>query len=283
MGKMMKTVMRVATALLLGTHMVSAQTREVVKELNSQGFWMPYTKWLGSDQDMEQYLYSIGDYSPVTLQRTLEALADDEKRAGKMMAAYRDIVGKKMNKMARKRLENLFDDVEAALRAFDDASQAQRRAKTLRSRIEAELKTRPEATMPAGRLNYFSYGTHNGFAASGFSVELQRNSDGHGGRLERQIEQRFVSEEEPMKTETAAVGDEVLERVRQIIEQGGLYKVGRSYMPDYDVTDASNWSLSMHFEGTDINSSGYAVGPDYGDALSQVLKYLDEVLKGVRS
>lgn len=280
MEKIMRKMMGLATAFLLSTNVVTAQTSKVVEELNKSGFWMPYVQWLSDDGRMNGYLSRVDKYSIGSLEHTLESLGEDYKRAEQLLAARRDIVGKKKGKKATALLAKHFKDVEAAERAFLAAQQAQERIKVLRGRIESELRMRADAVMPAGELKLFSYHFGNGFAGTHFSIELQRNDNGHGGKLTRLNENRmFGPEEEQAKPEVAEVEDSVFQRVRDIIEQGQLYKVGHEYMPDFDITDASSWSLGIYFEGGSISSGGYAVGPDYGDALNEVIKYLGQLLK----
>ena len=70
------------------------------------------------------------------------------------------------------------------------------------------------------------------------------------------------------------VADSVFQRVRDMVESGKLYEVGKHYSPDVMVTDASSWSLSIRFEGGSISSGGYASGPDHYEALREIEKYL---------
>ena len=58
-----------------------------------------------------------------------------------------------------------------------------------------------------------------------------------------------------------------------------LYEIGQDYYPDFDITDASSWSLSIFFEKGDISSGGYASSPDHSDALSEIQKYLAGLCK----
>ena len=75
------------------------------------------------------------------------------------------------------------------------------------------------------------------------------------------------------------VDDSVFQRVRDMVESGMLYEIGKDYYPDFDITDASSWSLSIYFEKGDISSGGYATSPDHSDALSEIERYLAGMFK----
>lgn len=87
-------------------------------------------------------------------------------------------------------------------------------------------------------------------------------------------------EEEEKPVVPKEVNDSVFQRVREMVEQGRLYEVGRHYMPDYDILDASNWSLYIVFEQGSIGSGGYAEGPDHHDTLHAIINYLTKIFKG---
>lgn len=270
----MKNLLTTLAALLMGSGPVMAQTDEVVKELNRSGFWMPYVQWLQSDERMEGYLSNLSDYSIPTMEGTLEWLERDRERAKALLDARKDIVGRKKGKKAAALLAKHFTDVSAAMKAFDAATAVEKRIDRIRSAIKREISSRPEATMPTGRLIYFSFSNGNGFAGYHEEVTLERNKNGTGGKLTIKVQRMRTPEEMDKKPQTAEVADSVFQRARDIIETGKLYQMGRNYMPDVEIMDANSWSMYIILEGGNISSGGYAAGPDHSDTLSEVIQYL---------
>ena len=229
-------IVLLAAVLFWGCGMASAQTEEAVEELNSRGFWTPYTQWIQDDDKMESYLRMLNEKSAGQLKSTLEML-------------------------------------------FKTAKQAERRYERMKKAINLQLDQMEPAVMPAGRLLYFSYDTSNAFAAYQHEVTLE----GRKGKHELKVEERsmiiYEGQEPPKKAEPKQVADSVFQRVRDMIEQGQLYDVGRYYMPDVDVLDASRWGLDMEFEQGKISTRGYATGPDHYKTLHAILDYLTAIFK----
>ena len=278
----MKNLLTTLAALLMGSGPVMAQTDEVVKELNRSGFWMPYVQWLQSDERMEGYLSNLSDYSIPSMESTLEWMERDHERAKALLDARKDIVGRKKGKKATALLEKHFTDVAVAMKAFDAAAAAEKRIGRIQSAIKHEIKTRPEATMPSGRLNHFSFSNGNGFAGYHEEVTLDRNENGTGGKLSMRVQRMRTPEEMDKKPQTVEVADSVLQRVRDIIEAGKLYEVGKNYMSDVEIMDASSWSMYLGFEEENIFSGGYAAGPDHSDTLSEVIQYLKGIAEAAK-
>ena len=266
-----RKVFLLAALLFMGCGMASAQTEEAVEELNSRGFWTPYTQWIQDDDKMESYLRTLNEKSAGQLKSTLEMLETDHKRAQDLLNARKEI--------RSKRLAIRFNDADAAKRAFKTAKQAERRYERMKKAINLQLDQMEPAVMPAGRLLYFSYDTSNAFAAYQHEVTL----DGRKGKHELKVEEKsmiiYEGQEPPKKAEPKEVADSVFQRVRDMIEQGQLYDVGRYYMPDVDVLDASRWGLDMEFEQGKISTSGYATGPDHYKTLHAILDYLTAIFK----
>lgn len=284
----MKKLWLLVVALFMGSGLMEAQTTDmVVNELNKSGFWNPYVRWLQRDDTMEGYLRNLGDNSVDKMKMTLRALDEDHRRAQELLNARDEIIGKNESKRQRKkdgrtddeRLASRFKDVEAAKRVFEKAEQVEHRYEIMKNAINQELEQRKPAVMPAGRLQYFSYSTSN--ALGGFSEEI--TLDGQKGKHELKVEARRMNvapEEEEKPVVPKDVNDSVFQRVREMVEQGRLYEVGRHYMPDYDILDASNWSLYIVFEQGSIGSGGYAEGPDHHDTLHAIINYLTKIFKG---
>ncbi len=273
----MKRILTLIATLLIGCHSATAQTRKVIDELNKSGFWIPYVQWLESDERMRSYLMDIDSYSVQSLKNTLEAMESDHERARELLSAKKAIVGKKKGRKAEERLAQHFTDVTAAMRAFEAAEAAERRIDVMRSAIRSAIRTRSERTMPTGRLKSFHYQQSNGFGGFRHETSLTRHADRPGGVLTISNQRMMAEEDLQQKPAVVEVPDTVLQRVRDIVEQGRLYQVGRSYMPDFDILDASSWSMDIDLEGGSISSNGYAAGPDYSDALDEILNYLKAV------
>ncbi len=272
-------IMTLMALLMANIAGLSAQTKEVVDELNKRGFWRPYVMCLEDDSRMEGYLHSMADYGRQQLANTREMIEEEHQRAQALLQARKDICGKKKGKKADALLAKYFTDIDMAKRAFDNAEQTERRYKIVSGAIDDVLAHRAPSVMPEGRLMVFSYTESNGFAGYRFELNLNHNKEGDGGTLkleERRMMRPDYVEKEPV---TVAVADSVFVRVRDIVEKGELYDVGRRYMPDVDIMDASNWSMYFKFEKGVIDSDGYASGPDHRDTLGEVLRYLDGVYK----
>lgn len=270
------TLMALLIANIAG---LSAQTQEVIDDLNRRNFWCPYVQYMEDDGQMEAYLRNMADYSRHQLKDTRESVEGEHQRAQKLLQARKDICGKKKGKKADALLAKHFKDIDMAKRAFANAEQAERRYEILARAIDNALARHVTPTMPAGRLLHFGYTESNGFAGYRFELEMNRNKEGNGGTLkleERRMRSPDYVEKEPV---TVAVDDSVFVRVRDIVERGELYDVGRSYQPDIAIMDASNWSMYFKFEKGTIDSSGYASGPDHHDTLREVLRYLDALYK----
>ncbi len=275
MKQIMKKCLALASALFMGCSMVSSQTTQVVKELNERGTWFPYVIWLQSDDKMEGYLRNINDNSVARLKETLQALDEDHGRAQALLKARTEIGGKRKGKKQDERLARCFKNLEVAKRAFDAAEQVGYRYNQLKRAITHELHHRKPVVMPAGKLMYFNYSISNAFAGSSVQIIL----DGRKGKHELKVQTEQMnwgdSNEEDNKTaDFKEVSDSVFLRVREMVEQGKLYEVGRQYTPDVIIYDYSNWSLEIVFEQGSIVSSGYAEGPDNREALHAITDYL---------
>ena len=271
----MKKYIALASAFFMGCGMVSAQTDVVVKELNERNSWFPYVTWLQSDDKMENYLRNIDDNSVGRLKEALQALDEDHERAQALLKARTEIGGKKKGKKQDERLARCFKNLEAAKHAFDEAEQVDYRYNRLKKAIKYEMRHRKPSIMPAGKLLYFNYSTSNAFAGYSEKITLDGRKDKHELKVEiLHMNGEHSEKEEKKPTNFKEVSDSVFLRVREMVEQGNLYEVGRQYTPDVDIRDASNWSLEIVFEQGSIKSSGYAEGPDHKKALYAIIDYL---------
>lgn len=281
-GNMNKILTIMAILLTSITGALAQTTKEVVEELNRSGFWMPYAWCLQNDQQMEQLLMSLNEYTSSGLMKTRELLDEDHQRAQALLKARQDICGKKKGKKALALLAKHFNDVDQAWQAFDNAEQTERRYQTVTKAIEQWLKNPVVRPMPAGRLLLFEFSTSNGFAGYRYDATLKRQTADAPATLlvnEQNYLRMGGHDAEPKNPKPVAVDDSVFVRVSSMIEQGKLHDVGRHYRPDVDITDASNWSMYIKFEKGTIDSDGYATGPDHSDTLHEVLHYLEAVYK----
>lgn len=283
---MKKTTFRtiVAIAFLSIATLSYAQSEKVVKMINDRGFWRPYTQWLENEGTIRAYLSDIHFFSIESLRGTLEAIREDSVKASEILATERSIVG---NKKGRKRdilLSEHFDDVESAKSVFAAASETLRLQGMLSSAINEELSHRLPPEMPSGQLKHFSFTTSNGFAGTRLEIRLDKKSDRGTLLVKKENYNRYPSEEGAKEKtfEAVEVNDSVFTRVRDMIKEGHLFEIGVRYSPDYMITDASNWSLDMSFEGGSISSSGYATGPDHNDELRKITRYLAAVYDAIK-
>ena len=264
---------------------VKSQTTELEKIIKDRGFYMPHVQWLMDDGRMETYIRSMDRVSTLSMQKTLDNMNYDHERAMKLLNERKDILGEKLvakldgkpsRKIQEKQdkiLSEKFKDIEMVKTIFEKAGQVERRYGRLSSIIKSHLEKATPRVMPKGKLMSFDYSTSNGFAGYHEEVTLQKKD---GKNLLRVEEKRMRDDfDKPQETPyDVEVDDSVFTRVRDMVEQGKLYEIGDQYMPDYEIMDASNWSLDFTFEGGSISSSGYAAGPDHSSELGQIMRYL---------
>lgn len=119
-------------------------------------------------------------------------------------------------------------------------------------------------------LDYFYYMEVNAFAL--YRIEFMLKQTENGGGLT--IDKGFHDD---MEIQKVSVDKEVMENVRNMINSGKLYDLKDQYMPEFEITDATSWSLDMYAGDNKISSGGYAQGPDHREALNEILSYLEKV------
>lgn len=261
------------------------QTERMLELINRRGNYFPALQWLEDERHAEGYLSQMHDFSPQSLRKTLEAVQEERKDAQAILTAREEILGAKLvsnldHKPKQKDfdkqdqiLKERFNEVDRLKNAFSKAQTTERLCAMLESGINSELARRQPATMPGGALESFEYSTGNGFAGYHFEVSLGKKEGVNVLRIEEK-RMRFNPDEEVPPVYDVVVDDSVFVKVRDMVEQGQLYDVGRWYTPDYMIMDASNWSFSISFEKGSISSSGYASGPDHSDTLGRINQYL---------
>lgn len=251
-----------------GQKSLSEDDKNLLNELASRGFFVTSCQWLTSDDRMESYMRMMHQFSAGQMQKTREAIAYDKKHAQRALDLRKTLVGNtKKAKKQDEALSRYFKDAERARRVFGQAEAVVKRCDILDGAIAGAIASYKESTMPTGRLLTFESGMNNGFAMRRNQLKLWRDEQGKGWLT---LSQRF----ETTEVKAIEVDDSVFQHVRDIVEQKRLYTVGKQYMPDYEIMDASNWSLYIKFEGGSISSGGYASGPDNSLGLNEIESYL---------
>lgn len=277
---MKKIITCLAAALMsvgsaFGQKALDEESLELVKKLNNRGFYRPSCQWLYEDGRMESYIRMIGEFSAEARNDTRKAIADDREKAQKIMNLKKAIVGK--NKKAKKQDEAIakyFPNLDDAHRIFDEAEAVLKRCDKLQDILGPETPDdyEPGKAMPKGKLLSYEASSSNGFAGRRFDLRLWRDKEGKGWLS---VNTSFRNRE----AKAIEVGDSVFQRVRDMAEENKLYTIGHTYMPDYEIMDASNWSLSVRFEGGSISSSGYATGPSKSLGRSEIQRYLVKIYR----
>ena len=252
------------------------EMKQTLEEMQSMYFWQCWVQCLESHDAANGYVRRVDDYSIPSLKDTRELVAKEYERAKVAKKVIDAICGRKKGSKREAALSNYFKDMERANRIVASVEQINEDAPMLLGVIDHELKHRKPAVMPAGRLLSFSSSASNGFAGWRHELSLERNANGDGGTLNlKETNYRHFEPDGPKPTDiTVEVADTVLQRVRDMVENGMLYEIGKNYQPDIMITDATSWSLYMKFEGGSISSSGYASGPDHHETLREIEAYL---------
>ena len=270
-----------------------AQTDKFLELLNRRGFYRPALQWLEDENHANGYLREMSDFSDQSLRKTLEYIEDELQDVQVILQAREEILGTKLvkkldGKPKQKDLDEQdeilakrFNESDRVKEAFEIARRTQTLCHQLKTGITSELAHRTPKVMPQGALTRFFYSKGNGFAGYHHEVTLEKKEGKNILRVDER-RMRYEPEEEAHPVYDVVVADSVMNRVRAMVEEGQLYDVGHSYMPDYMIMDASNWSMSFDFEGGSISSSGYASGPDHSDALGMILRYLTAVYEELK-
>ena len=274
----MKKILVMALATLLGCSL-SAQDSNVIELINNKGSIEPMRdSWLIEETMAERTPELLRNLTKSDL-KTVSEMMDAEIARMDNILQTRDIIIGKETKAARieKKLKKHFKDPAVAMKCFEQAESIKNRAQMVQS-IANACYGEQYHQMPKTDLKLFSYSSGNGFAGWRSSVELKRNADGNGGTLtykEENIHRAPIEgQENENKPEQVNVDDSVFVKVYDLIKETQLYDEQNNYQPLYDVTDGTNWSLWMSFEGTYISTGGYMSGPNHYKGLNQILAYL---------
>ena len=127
--------------------------------------------------------------------------------------------------------------------------------------MQEELRNEP-------LMNFYSMNV-NAFALHRQEIILKRTDNGGVLTVARGFE-----EEDSQKVQKVEVADSILDHVRNLIVDGLLFDLKDSYYPEFDITDATSWSLDFKLGTKKFGSSGYAVGPDHAETLREIEQYL---------
>lgn len=277
----MKKLLIMALATLFGCSL-TAQDKSVIDMINQKGNIEPVEWVLKNERNMEECLHKVDYLTQSDLDFLSEMMTKEISRMDNILKTRDLILGKeKKESKQEKRLKKYFTDTDKAKKCFAQAEEIKARANLLLEKAKLN-KRRSYHAMPSGKLTAFQYSAGNGFAGWSSSVSLKKNKDGNGGTLTYDNRQRMRvirdGQEEQEKPKTVNVEDSVFVKVYSIIKEGGLYDEQNNYQPLMDVTDGTNWSCWMNFEGNVyISTGGYMAGPNHQDALNDVLKYLKSV------
>lgn len=252
------------------------EMEQALEEMQSMYFWQCHVMCLESHDAANSYVQRVDDYSIPSLNDTRELVVRELERARVAKQVVDAICGKKKGQKRETALSAYFKDMERANRIVAGVEQVYDDAPMVLGAIDYELKHRKPAVMPAGRLLSFSSSAGNGFGGWRRELTLERKANSEDGTLNLKDESfRCFEPGAPALTDTTvAVADSVFQRVRDMVENGMLYEIGKSYQPDIMITDASSWSLYIRFEEGSISSRGYASGPDHYEALRKIEAYL---------
>ena len=277
---MKKIITCLAAALMsvgsvFGQKTLDKESPELVKDLSRRGFYRSACQWLSDDGHMNGYIDMMGQFSAESRNETRKAVARDREEAQKIVNLKKAIVGK--TKKAKKQDEAIakyFPKVEVAHNIFNEAEAVLRRCdrleKVLGPVITGEVPA--SGSMPKGKLLSYESSSSNSFAARRADLKLWRDKDGKGWLS---FNTSFMNRE----AKAIEVDDSVFQRVRDLAEEHQLYTIGRRYEPDYEIMDASNWSLYAKFEGGSIDSSGYASGPGKSLGRNEIQRYLVQLYR----
>ncbi|MBR5085142.1 MAG: hypothetical protein IKX33_11145 [Prevotella sp.] len=263
-----------AVALSLGAW---AQVDEVVAKINKDGVWQPRAYYLKNMEKADDFIAQVYDSNEGRLKYVLYEIEEDHVWAQKILQTKKDILGKtKKKKKQNKKLAKFFNDVEQARQSFAQAEETEKCYAHLTKVLNGFIDNGVSHSMPSGALKSFYFSSGNGFA--GFYEEFSlMKKDGKNILGIKSVKRMHIPEDKGEVERQIEVDDSVLQRVRDMVEEGMLYDVSREYSPEMMITDATSWSMSIYFEGGSINSSGYAAGPDHSDTLNSILKYLSEL------
>ena len=252
------------------------EMNQTLMEMQEMYFWRCGVYWLSDHGHTEGYMRNLGRYSIPSLKETRERVVEEQNRVQTPKMVIDAICGKKKGEKRQAALAKYFTDMDRANRIIAAVERIYEDAPMLIGAIDYELTHRAPAVMPEGRLLSFSSSASNGFAGWRRELTLKRDKNSESGTLTLKEERhlRWGPGEEEGTDTTIVVADSVFQRVRDMVEDGMLYEIGRDYHPDFDITDASSWSLSIYFEKGDISSGGYAVGPDHHEVLNEIERYL---------
>lgn len=261
--------------------LTTEQRKKTIDWLNENGWWrLSDIRWTQSDDRMEFYIYSLSDQGLDAIAATREMLVGQQKRVDDVLALRHDLLLRVPKGQETSTLAQHFKDIEGANKTFEHAAAVKSRCERLIRLMDAEMASRKPRKAPGGHLLSLEYSTHNGFAGSSDEMKLTRNPDGTGTLLITQKRMRIDSDLGGEEGKSYIVPDSVMLSVEKMIRRSHTYEIGSHYDSDFEIMDASSWSLSVEFEEGAFSSGGYAAWPDDKYKLSEILSLISKSAKG---
>lgn len=261
--------------------LTTEQRKKTIDWLNENGWWrLSDVRWTQSDDRMESYIYSLSGQGLDAIAVTREMLIEQQKRVDNVLALRHDLLLRVPKGQEASTLAQHFKDVEGANKTFEHAAAVKSRSERLIRLMDAEMASRKPRKAPGGHLLSLEYSTHNGFAGSSDEMKLTRNPDGTGTLLVTQKRMRMERDLDGEEGKSYVVSDSVLLSVENMIRENHTYEMGSHYDSDYEIMDASSWSLFVKFEDGSFSSGGYAAWPGDKYKLSEILSLISKAANG---
>ena len=257
----MKKLIIMAMATLLGISLMG-QKREIVELINQKGTIESDMIWIKSDGWVSSFTDKMKLFNKTDLQFVVDQTEKEAARLDEIIRTRSDIIKNETDpeKQARK-LERYFTDKDKAEECFRQAEALKARALKVHDAAASYLSM-VHNILPEGELTCFKYFSKDVYSNS-FRVTLSKNDEGKAV-----ITYNFEDE--------AVVDNSVFDKVYNMIKEGQLYDIAKSYEPfdlPLDVNEWS-WTLTMNFGDNEIYSSGIGAEPDHKETLGAILDVL---------
>lgn len=277
----MKKILIMTIATLFGFCALNAQDQKLIDEINKGATLKSEMYWIENQRFLDDLLKRTSYLEDRDLEVLIKEAQKEVARMDQILATRDKIIGKeKKEARINKKLKKHFPEPEKALAYFQRAEEIRDKANMIRGTAQSSYGT-GGTSMPEGKLIRFSYTSGNGFAGWGSEVELSRKENGEG-KLRYTEKNHNRTPDLQTITEEVKVDDAVFDKVTEIIRNGQFYKIKKDYQPLHEIMDGTGWNMHIMFEKGDISSGGYMAGPDKGEVLSEILKYLRSVFVEIK-
>ena len=261
--------------------LTTEQRKKTIDWLHGNGWWrLSDVRWTESDDRMNSYINSLPDLGLDAIATTREMLEEQQKKVDNVLALRHDLLLNVPKGQETSTLAQHFKDVEGVMKTFEHAAGVKSRCERLIRLMDAELVGRKPRKAPGGHLLSLEYSTHNGFAGASDEIKLTRNPDGTGTLLATRKRMRMERDLNDAEGKSYVVPDTAMLSVEKLIRENRTYEMGSRYDSDYEIMDASSWSLFVRFEEGAFSSGGYAAWPDDRYKLSEILTLISKAANG---